>query len=261
MIIYTKQGLRIRFRSILECGYAIYLDKNPQVKSWNYETSWIWYIDGFTGKERKYICDFKIEYVDGRIEHVEVKPLDLQYFSDKYLYAQYQLQGWRWITKEEIQISEDAFSKPKLSVEFIINHPSNINNRAIIDLDLDEILECVKKDISVKQIGIKFNVNYRTIIKFLEDRSYVIRWCGTSSKHNEIRHATKLIWPLEELPPRKVVRNRVNHKWDNQQWLYQKYINEKLATRIIGKSVGVSGRLILKKLRKYNIETRSVNGR
>jgi hypothetical protein len=304
----------IVFRSILECAYAVYLDSLEEIISWDYEVSWIWYLDSFSGKEKKYICDFKIEYKN-KVEHVEVKPLELQTFEDKYLCAQRQLINCRWVTKDELEKSKTLFSVKNDRVIFnivfsqkkkkfiiwtkedtltvpngfrilsknkkyghifqykiindnmIINkpkiahydRPNNVKHGNIIILNLDEILALIKKNETLFKISKRYNVDSRTISKFLEDRSYVIRWGGTSSKHNEIRYATKLIWPLKELPPRKAVRNRVNHKWDNQQWLYQKYINEKLSTRIIGKLVGVSGRLILKKLRKYNIETRSLN--
>jgi len=307
----------IIFRSILECTYAIYLDSLEEVISWDYETSWIWYLDSFSGKERKYICDFKIKYTN-KVEHVEVKPLNLQTFDDKYLNAQRQLEGWRWITEDEIKKSNVLFSVPNERVSFLIKFPEKkkkfvvwskenldipngyriiskhikynhiyqykiINDNLIINrpniihydrpknsqarsgkiiiLNLDEILELIKQNRTLSEISKGFGVDSRTITKFLEDRSYVIRWGGSSSKHNEIRYATKLIWPLNELSPRKAIRNHIFYKWDNFQWLNQKYIIEKLSTRVIGKSVGVSGRLILKKLRKHNIETRNFNGR
>ena len=313
-ILYHSKHGDIRFRSILECGFAIYLDNNKRIKSWDYESSWIWYLDGFSGKERKYLCDFKIQYRDGQIEHIEVKPLDLQYSSDKYLNAQNQLQGWRWITKEEIQESEESFSQPNLPIEFpnelsqtlkkfviwskennltmpddyrilskrlkykhyyrygiindklfekhdkivTYNRPSDLKHiNSVICLNLEEILDLIKKDFSVKQIGKQYGVDYRTISKFLEDRSYVVRWGGSSSKHNEIRYATKLLWPLEELSPKLIQRNRANYEWDNYVWLYQKYVTEGLSTRKIGHLVQKSGRLILKKLRKHNVKIRT----
>jgi hypothetical protein len=316
-VIYKpmKCSKEVMFRSMLECAYAVYLDSLGEVVSWDYETSWIWYLDSFSGKEKKYICDFKVVYVS-RIEHVEVKPIDLQTLADKYLYAQRQLQGWRWITEDELNRSIKLFSIPNDRVicpvkfsehkkKFIIwskedfeipkgyrvisklkkyNHiyqyriindnliinrpkivhydrPQNMQDKLgkIIILNLDKILDLIKQDMTQFGIAAKFKVNYRTISKFLEDRSYVVRWGGSSSKHNEIRYATKLIWPLEELPPRETIRNRTNYKWDNYSWLYDKYINKRLSTRVIGKIVGKSGRLVLKKLRKYKIEIRSLN--
>jgi hypothetical protein len=112
------------FRSILECAYAVYLDSLEEVISWDYETSWIWYLDSFSGKEKKYICDFKIKYVN-KIEHVEVKPLDLQTFEDKYLCAQRQLEGWRWITKGELDKSIQLFSIPNNKVTFPVKLSEN----------------------------------------------------------------------------------------------------------------------------------------
>ena len=299
----------IMFRSILECAYAVYLDSLEDVISWDYETTWIRYLDSFTGKEKRYICDFKINRKE--IEHVEVKPLDLQTFDDKYLYAQRQIQGWRWITKDELESSTKLFSKPNDRVIFpikfsttkkkfniwskteieipqgyrilskrkrydhifkykiindnlIVNKPTiikieNQNTQVkseksnVIILNLDEILNLIKQNKTLHYISNNYGVDDRTINNFLEDRSYVIRWAGSSSRHNQIRYATKLIWPTEELPPREVFRNRSNYEWDNYEWLYNKYIIEKLSTRTIGKMVNKSGRLILKKLRKHNI--------
>ena len=123
----------------------------------------------------------------------------------------------------------------------------------VIILNLDEILNLIKQNKTLHYISNNYGVDDRTINNFLEDRSYVIRWAGSSSRHNQIRYATKLIWPTEELPPREVFRNRSNYEWDNYEWLYNKYIIEKLSTRTIGKMVNKSGRLILKKLRKHNI--------
>jgi hypothetical protein len=155
------------------------------VKEWWYRLSWIWYFDGFTGKEKKYLCSFKIEYHDGHIEHVEVKPLNKQFFSDKYLYAQNQLQGWRWITNEEILLL------PKVHLPKLKRKKSQHRK---IELVLNQVLEMIKQDLTAKQVAVNQGVDRRTIIKFLEDNSYVIKW----GKQNEIRYATKLIWPLSE---------------------------------------------------------------
>jgi hypothetical protein len=303
----------VMFRSVLECAYAIYLDSLEQVKSWDYEVITLRYLDSYSGRNRLYYCDFVV-YYENKMENIEVKPLNLQTFEDKYLCAQYQLENWRWISKQEIEESNKLFSIPNNRVIFpeifyknkkkfvmwsknkiqvpagykilskhkryghilkyrIINdnliidrpiiihydRPRLVTQGGVIILNLDEILNLIRNGLKKYEIQKKYGVCGNTITKFLEDRSYVVSWGGSSSKHNEIRYATKLIWPLEELPPRQVVRNKSNHEWDNKDWLYQKYIVEKLATRPLGKLVGVSGRLILKKLRKYNIETRSLN--
>jgi len=296
--------LKIQFRSILECGYAIYLDSLESVKKWEYESTRLNYQDGFSGKYRRYYCDFTIEYQDGHIENIEVKPKTKRIFIDKYLYAQHQLQGWRWITDEEIDSAIKFFSQPNLPVNFplsfsnkskkfviwskdnnlsipngfrvlakrkiygyyfkyhimndtlVVNKPKIIyfdkpnkspSNGSII-LDLDPILNLVKQDKSQKEIARIYGVNYRTIMKFLEDRSYVVKWSGGSYNHNEIRFATKLIWPDRELPSREKF-----YPWNNYEWLYQKYIVEKIPTRKLCKLVGVSRKLIIKKLKKHNI--------
>ncbi len=52
-----------------------YLDAEPKVKSWEYETITIQYVSNKkTGKLRKYIPDFVVDYVDGHREVLEVKP-------------------------------------------------------------------------------------------------------------------------------------------------------------------------------------------
>ena len=305
----------ITFRSVLECSYAILLDSDDDVISWDYETAFLIYRDGFTGKERKYICDFKVARKN-LIEHVEVKPLRLQIPTDRYLYAPNVLQNWRFISEAEIKKATVLFSKRRWPIKFpekmirnvkrfcvwstrrdlvvpgghrimscrrthgwcwryrIINdlvtdnktikmryaRPSNVQDGREISLDLQEILGFIKKDGSLSGVARKLGVCVGTITKFLEDRSFVVRWGGASSRHNEIRLATRLIWPDRQMDPRRTERRRVDHFWDDRDWLINHYTRQEMSTRQIGKIVGVSGRLILKKLRKHKISTRS-NGR
>jgi hypothetical protein len=290
---------------------------------------WTYYLDGFTGKQRKYICDFRVifnnniefdgdrEYEQKVVEHVEVKPKSRQTFEDKYLYAQNTIPNWRFISDDEIAQCEEILNTTDLSritiplifqpksKKYVVwskedkiilppNHrvfekrrrgqfysfriindglieikdnivtierPSNLHRShgKDLELDLDKILDLIKQDKSAKEIGNAFGCGYRTIIKFLEDRSYVIHWCTNSSRHNEIRCATKKIWPPDDLPPRQADRDRMDYYWDNKDWIYEHYWVKGLSTRDIGKIVGKSNRLVRKKLVSYNIELRSIS--
>jgi hypothetical protein len=65
-----------KFRSGWERAYMEYLDLNEDVTSWSYESFNIEYVSNIkTKKIRKYIPDFKVEYSNGSIEIVEIKPL------------------------------------------------------------------------------------------------------------------------------------------------------------------------------------------
>lgn len=304
---------KIRFRSLLECAYGIYLDNNNKVDSWEYETKIIYYFDSYTGKQRKYICDFSIKYIDGSIEHIEVKPLDLQTFEDKYLYAQNIIENWRFTTNDEIDQSMKLLANDDWPIEFdntipnskkfwiwsktdkipiklpngyrvirrskelnrfykfkiindnlIINKrkkehikkPRHAKNKSDVYLDLDKILQMIKEDLSQTAIADKVGVSPRTIKKFLEDRSYVILWSGTSNKRNQILHATEKIWPPKDKPQIKEFSCRKNYYWDNYEWLYKHYVIKKMSTREIGNIVGKSGRLISKKLKLRGIPAR-----
>lgn len=319
----------VTFRSLLELSYAMLLEKNEQVSEWDYEVMWTYYLDGFTGKQRKYICDFRItfknniefdgdrEYEQKVVEHVEVKPKSRQTFEDKYLYAQNTIPNWRFISDDEIAQCEEILKTTDLSritiplifqpkskkyvvwskEDKIILPPNHrvfekrrrgqfysfriINDELIeikdnivtverpgnlhkshwkdLELDLDKILNLIKQDKSAKEIGNAFGCYYRTVIKFLEDRSYVVYWSINSSRHNEIRHVTKKIWPPDDLLPRQADRDRMNYYWDNKDWLYEHYWVKGLSTRDIGKIVGKSNRLVRKKLVSYSIKLRSIS--
>lgn len=64
-----------KHRSGWELAYMKYLDGNTHVVKWEYEKISIEYISNIrSGKIRRYIPDFYVEYSDGRIEIVEIKP-------------------------------------------------------------------------------------------------------------------------------------------------------------------------------------------
>ncbi len=70
-----KTGEAYSFRSGWEELLMQHLDVEPSVKSWEYETITIQYISNKkTGKLRKYIPDFVVDYIDGHREILEVKP-------------------------------------------------------------------------------------------------------------------------------------------------------------------------------------------
>lgn len=99
-----------KFRSLMECSFALLLDNNPYVSSWLYEDTRVPYIDSFTGKQHYYVTDFEVSYIDGHAEFIEVKPLTLQQPHTKYLYAQNNLpHQWRFITNQEIQQADVLF--------------------------------------------------------------------------------------------------------------------------------------------------------
>lgn len=293
----TKSKKReITFKSILECGYAMLLDNDTDVISWDYEFLKIPYFDGFTGKQRTYICDFAVQRKSG-YEHIEVKPPSQQQPLDKYLYAKNGIVGWRFTSSQEVDQSYKLFKSGTFSnqIKFRNTPPSNkkywnlyaktkntdippdwrirsrqkygayyilrlVNDKRPAKItkqcnfDINRALDLIKKDYTLKDIAIEFEVDPRTITSHLEKRSYVIKW-GTSRRHNQIRHATKLIWPPENIIPKQPIKKK-NHWWDSYNWLHEHYVDKKLSTHKIGKLVGKSGRLIGKKLAEYNIPRR-----
>jgi len=73
--VSNKTGLVCKYRSGWEAKYMEFLDSSDQIKTWLYESFHIDYISNKkTGKTRKYIPDFRIEYTDGQVEIVEIKP-------------------------------------------------------------------------------------------------------------------------------------------------------------------------------------------
>lgn len=64
-----------KHRSGWELAYMKYLDGNQDVVRWEYEKLFIPYVSNIrTGKLRKYIPDFYVEYLDGHREIIEIKP-------------------------------------------------------------------------------------------------------------------------------------------------------------------------------------------
>lgn len=71
----TKTGQTYRYRSGWELAYFKYLDSNSSVVSYEYERIVIEYVSNVrSGKIRKYLPDFFVEYEDGRNVLVEIKP-------------------------------------------------------------------------------------------------------------------------------------------------------------------------------------------
>lgn len=74
---YSGDPTKVIYRSLWELSVMKWLDRNPKVKRWSSETVIVPYLcplDKSPRKTRKYYTDFKIEYCDGRVYVVEVKP-------------------------------------------------------------------------------------------------------------------------------------------------------------------------------------------
>ena len=217
----------IKFRSILKCGFAIRLDIDNKVKYWEYRKSRVKYINSFTGNVKLYVCPFYVEYKDGTFENIEVTRE--QYPLDKYLYAENQMDNWRFATKKEMDESEDLFygGINKRFVEFK-NIPANqglflfmskteeINlpdYYDIIDINkageyyeiliknnnyvsrnkkshsIDEIIELAKK-MNLKNISKQLKADPKAIANIIENNGYYVRW----TKDKRIYKDGKLIW-------------------------------------------------------------------
>lgn len=62
----------VAYKSELEFKYAVSLDNDEKVESYDSESFVIWY--EHCGEDKMYIPDFFVEYVDGRKAVVEIKP-------------------------------------------------------------------------------------------------------------------------------------------------------------------------------------------
>lgn len=72
--ISTKTGKTWHHRSGWELKFMCFLDNDHSVKTWTYETITIEYVSNKkTGRVRKYIPDFFIEYIDGSKKIIEIK--------------------------------------------------------------------------------------------------------------------------------------------------------------------------------------------
>jgi hypothetical protein len=70
---YIGDKNNITFRSLWEKSVMKYLEQNDMVKKWSSECP-IKYINQLDGKVHRYYIDFYIEYIDGTILLMEVKP-------------------------------------------------------------------------------------------------------------------------------------------------------------------------------------------
>ena len=71
---YTGNAKHIVYRSHWEFKYMMKLDHDPRVRTWASEEVSIRYHRPSTGKIARYYPDFLVEYTDGRIELIEIKP-------------------------------------------------------------------------------------------------------------------------------------------------------------------------------------------
>jgi predicted nuclease of restriction endonuclease-like RecB superfamily len=69
--IKEKIKLRSKFEKTVLFNY---IERNPAVKKWNYESFRISYYDSTKDKNRTYVPDFYIEFQDGKKILLEVKP-------------------------------------------------------------------------------------------------------------------------------------------------------------------------------------------
>lgn len=73
--ISTKTGQHCKYRSGWELQYMQWLDAHVAVKSFVYEGIKIPYVSNLkTGRLRNYFPDFYVEYIDGSLQLVEIKP-------------------------------------------------------------------------------------------------------------------------------------------------------------------------------------------
>lgn len=71
---YRGDRSKITYRSSWEKFLMEVLDKSPQVKQWSSEEVVIPYFSRADGKKRRYYMDFYVQYDDGTVFLLEVKP-------------------------------------------------------------------------------------------------------------------------------------------------------------------------------------------
>lgn len=71
---YTGDVTNIVMRSSWETRFAIWCDKNPQVKKWSSEETVVPYVSPVDGRPHRYFIDFKIQLLNGKTYLVEIKP-------------------------------------------------------------------------------------------------------------------------------------------------------------------------------------------
>lgn len=73
---YARHQRRLLFASDLERRSALVLMRTPDVYDIREQETVTRYIDAFTGEIRQHVWDFRVEYRDGRIELIYVKPAE-----------------------------------------------------------------------------------------------------------------------------------------------------------------------------------------
>lgn len=71
---YEGNPDKITYRSLWERGLMVWLDTNPDVKSWSSEEIVIPYISPVDNRAHRYFMDFKTTFVSGATMLIEVKP-------------------------------------------------------------------------------------------------------------------------------------------------------------------------------------------
>jgi hypothetical protein len=71
---YAGNPANIVMRSSWETRFAIWCDKNPQIKKWSSEETVVTYVSPIDGKPHRYFVDFKIQTSNGKTYLVEIKP-------------------------------------------------------------------------------------------------------------------------------------------------------------------------------------------
>ena len=184
----------MKHSSLLHTAYACYLSTNQLVESFDYNKAVVDWQDNFTGQKHKLYCHFRIRFKDGHLEHVQVEPLKKQMPLTKYLYAENNLENWRWISKEELNALDtlenlNPTTIPKRS--FCIN----FRHRQSPHLDLNKILILVKQNLTASEIAKSFSVSVRRINSFLHRKSYYVIWAGHRNISHEIYCAGQKQWP------------------------------------------------------------------
>lgn len=71
---YVGDPSNVVMRSSWETRFAIWCDKNPQIKKWSSEETVVPYVSPVDGRPHRYFVDFKIQTSNGKTYLVEIKP-------------------------------------------------------------------------------------------------------------------------------------------------------------------------------------------
>jgi len=108
----VKSEKLVLFKSLHELCYALLLDNDPDVESWDYELIKIPYMDVIKRRMRMYYVDFSIQAKSGD-RWVEVKPANKMVPHMKRLYASYAAKKagikFRGLTNDERKLGYDLF--------------------------------------------------------------------------------------------------------------------------------------------------------